>query len=248
MPAGGTHIRLGGHRIDLRAGNSIDDFAVLLEGIARINLLALREDPRLREEAFRRVNSPPCGTRCYVSGDGSRNDCNCASGFQWTTDPEAQAMQGCPARDVWNDFRGLGMGHHESGRGKADPIAADCDCLAPIWAAVAAYSAWFPPDNISVAGIQLGAYKNNDFRVAIGITLPPSIPGKERIGHAYVLQNVIPPSPQPTIVMPYGGGPWWVADPSAHWGMPRPDNDFYSSGTFVARELLRGNIEGLREK
>lgn len=244
MKPGGTHIRLGAHRIDLQAGNSIADFAELLAGITRANIRALRDDPVLREEAFRRVNSPPCPDRCYVSQDGRRDNCNCASGFQWTTDPEAQALQGCPARDVWNDFRALGMGHHESGRGRKDPIAADCDCLAPIWLAVAAFSAWNPQD-ISVAGIQLGAYRKDDAQFAVGITLPPLVPGKERVGHAYALQTILPSPPQPAIQMPYQGGPWWIADPSAHWGMSRPDNKYYATGEYVAFPIRRDALDGL---
>lgn len=239
------HIRLYGRRISLRAGRSIRDAAEILEGITRVNIRALRDDPALREEAMRRVLSPPCQTRCYVSEDGASNDCNCVSGFQWTSDPEAEAMQGCPARDVWNDFVSLGVGHQAAGRGAADPIAADCDCLTPIALGAMAYLAWFAPRSYSIDGFSLGAQRSHEKRFAVGITLPPPDPTKERIGHAYGLVNYIPKAPQPPIKMPFKGGDWWVWDPSAHWGMTRPPDDFYATGEFVAYEVRRENLDGL---
>ncbi len=248
----GTHIRIGGVRIGLRAGGQIRDAAELLEGITRINLRALRDDPSLREDAIRRVLSPPCPVRCYVSQDGARNDCDCVSGFQYASDPEAQAMAGCPARDVWNDLRSLGIGHYESGRGHHDPIVADCDCLTPATLAVYAYMAWFAPEKYNVTGVRayngfnLGAFRSDQKRFAVGITLPPYEPGKDRIGHAYGLMNAIPLAPQPAIKMPYKEDAWWVIDPSAHWGMKRPPDDYYGTGEFAAFEVRRENLDGLR--
>lgn len=247
-----TQIRIGGVRIGLRAGAQILDACEVLEAITRINLRALRDDADLRDDAMRRVLSPPCVDRCYVSEDGSRNDCDCASGFQYASDPEAQALEGCPARDVWNDLRSLGISHHDSGRGHHEPIVADCDCLAPATIAVYAYIAWFMPDKYQIQGVRafngvnLGAYRSPEKRFAIGITLPPFEAGKERIGHAYGLMNHIPLPPQPAIVMPYADGPWYVLDPSAHWGMRRPPDNYYPTGEIAAFELRRDALDGLR--
>lgn len=248
MPGDGTHIKLGSGRIGLSAGSSILDAAELLEILTRINIRSLRDDPRLRTEMIRRVLSPPCETRCYVSQDGVRNDCNCASGFQWTSDPEAQALQGCPARDVWNDIRSLSVDHATIGRGPHDPIAADCDCLTPASLSVAAYLAWMAPKGYAVGGVALGAVdKRSVQRFAVGITLPPDIPGKERIGHAYGLVNYRPPAPQPEVrVAGLKNGPWWVWDASCHWGMNRPPNEFYTTGEYVAVEVRRDALDGLK--
>ena len=246
MPRGGDRqIRISGlGRIAMPAGRSLRDAAEILEGITRVNVRGFRDDPALRDEVIRRVLSPPCATRCYVSRDGTQNDCNCASGFQWTTDSEAQALEGCGPVDIWNDFASLGAAHHAAGRGMSDPIAADCDCLTPIALGAMAYLAWFQPENFSVAGFSLGAQRNDSRRFAVGITLPPAVPGKERIGHAYALTNYIPGPPQPKIRMPYKD-PWFVWDPSAHWGMKRPEDSFYPSGEHVAFEVRREHLDGL---
>lgn len=245
----GTHIKLGAGRIGLQAGASIQDAADLLAVIAGINRRSLRDDNELREDAIRRVLSPPCATRCYVSQDGAHHDCTCASGFQWTTDPEAQALEGCPARDVWNDLRSLRLGHYNRGAGPHDPIAADCDCLTPAHLAVLSHLAWDQPaGGYAVSGYQLGAVRGDAKRFAVGITLPPLEPGKERIGHAYGLVNYMPRAPQPPIQMPFVGGPWWVIDASAHWGMKRPPDSFYTYGEFVATEVLRDGCAVLRKK
>ncbi len=244
----GTHIKLGSHRIALLAGSSIADAAGLLGEVTRINLRALRDDPSLREEAIRRVFSKPCASRCYVSRDGADHDCDCASGFQWTTDPEAQALEGCPPRDVWNDLRSLIHGHKARGAGPDEPIACDCDCLTPATLAVAAYTSWLAPKNAAIGGVNLGAYASSPSRptrFAVGITLPPPDPSKERIGHAYGLINAVPAAPQPMIRMPFAGGPWYVWDASAHHGMTRPPNDFYTLGKFVAFEVRRDDLDGL---
>lgn len=255
---GDRHIRIGSARIQYDVGASILDAADSLASIARVDLRQLRDDPRLRDEAIRRVLSPPCPTRCYVSGDGARHDCTCPSGFQWTTDPEAQALEGCPPRDVWSDIRALLAGHHAAGRGPHDPIACDCDDLTPTSIAVAGYLAWFAPETLSVSGFSdfslegtcarcnMGAAKGREPRFAVGITLPPPLPGKERIGHAYGLVSYKPQAPQPEIKMPYKDGDWWVWDASAHFGMARPANDFYTSGEYVAVEVRRDALDGLR--
>lgn len=251
----GTHLRLGGHRIDLRAGGSLQDFADLLAAMTRGNIRAFRDDPSLRAEMVRRVMSPPCASRCYVSRDGTQNDCNCNSGLQWTTDPEAEALQGCPARDVWNDARALWQNHQMSGRGPDQPIVADCDCLTPLSLGVAAHMAWHGRHISGMSGIVLGSagFEFGDVgalisprqRFAVGITLPPEVPGKERIGHAYGLVNYRPAAPQPEIKMPYPGD-WWVWDASAHWGMARPADSFYTTGEYVGSEVRRDDLDGLR--
>lgn len=248
MTDGGTQLRIGGVRIGLNAGQSILDAADLLAGVARVNLRALRDDPKLRADAVGRVLSPPCATRCYVSEDGARNDCNCLSGFQYASDPEQQAMQGCPARDVWNDLRSLLIGHAESGRGRGDPIVADCDCLTPASLAVQAYTAWYAPKGYGMGGLDLGALHDDERRFAVGITLPPPEPGKARIGHAYSLLNRPPNPPQPPIRIDLEGSPWWVWDGSAHWGMQRPPDSFYTTGEYVAVEVSRKDLDGLRRK
>jgi hypothetical protein len=131
---------------------------------------------------------------------------------------------------------------------------ADCDCLTPAVLSVFGHMAWNAPKEYSVRGVpgyegfNLGAFRSEDKRFAIGITLPPFEQGKERIGHAYGLMNTIPRAPQPTIQMPYEGGPWWVIDPSAHWGMKRPPDDYYSTGEFVAFELRRDRLDGLSRR
>lgn len=248
---GGTHIRVGDDRHALQAGASIADAAGLLAEVTRINVRGFRDDPVLRAEAIRRVMSPPCPTRCYVSDDGQHNDCNCPSGLQWTTDTEAQAMEGCPARDVWNDARALLSSHTAAGRGPGDPIASDCDCLTPFSLGVAAYLAWFAPQDFAVGGVQLGDARSgvkSAHRFAVGITLPAPEEGKERIGHAYGLVNYRPRSPQPLIKMPYEGGPWYVWDASAHWGMKRPEDSFYTNprSEHVGFEVRRESLDGLK--
>ncbi len=246
---GGTHIKLGAGRIGLQAGATIQDASDLLAVIAGINRRALLNDGELRDDAIRRVMSPPCATRCYVSHDGSSHDCNCVSGFQWTTDPEAQALEGCPARDVWNDLRSLRLGHYSRGAGPHEPIAADCDCLTPAHLSVLSHVAWDQPTpGYAIAGIQLGAVRDTGKRFAVAITLPPPDPSKERIGHAYGLVNYPPRAPQPLIQMPFDGGPWYVIDASAHWGMARPPNSFYTTGEFVATEILRNGTAVLARK
>lgn len=267
---GGTHIRLGGMRYELRAGGSIHDPCELLASIARGNLRAFIDDPRLRAEIIRRVMSPPCAVRCHVSPDGARNDCDCPSGFQYTSDPEQQASIGCEARDVWNDARALLVTHEEAGRGPDDPIMIDCDCITPTSLAAAAWLAWYgPPAHPSIAGVvlggvelpappsavlsvlargrvpELGAARGEDARFAVGITLPPEVPGKDRVGHCYGLVNRKPKAPQPPILMPFEGGPWWVWDLSAHFGMPRPADAFYTTGEAVAYPLVRDGLYGL---
>jgi len=247
--SGTPHIRLGGVRIDLRAGGHIRDFADHLMALTRGNLRALIEDPAVRDEAIRRVQSPPCPVRCYVSADGARHDCTCASGFQYTSDGEAQALEGCPARDVWNDLRALFLAHAAQGRGPHDPILIDCDCITPASLAVAAYLAWYAPQAHLAGVVNLGAWRDNAKRFAIGITLPPppADPSKERVGHVYGLLNYPPPAPQPPVKLTSSDGtPWWVWDGSAHFGMDRPPASFYSTGDVVAFEIRRDDLFGLK--
>ncbi len=246
---GGTHIRIGGVRIDLRFSGTIKDAADLLGGVTRASLRSIIADPVLREEAIRRVLSPPCAVRCFVSKDGTRHDCNCPSGFQYSSDPEQQALEGCPARDVWSDLRSLLKGHHEAGRGADDPIVADCDDLTPSTLAVAAYIAWFAPKGYAVNGFELGAWRRDEERFASAITLPPDKPGaaNERVAHAYGLVSKPPPAPQPRIAMvDKEGRRWFVWDASAHFGMKRPPDSYYVTGEIAGFEIHRENLEGLQ--
>src|SRR5688572_3968361 len=119
---GGTHVKLGAGRYGLQAGATIQDASDILAVIAGMNRRAVVADSELRADSVRRVLSPPCATRCYVSQDGQHHDCTCASGYQWTTDPEAQALIGCAPRDVWNDLRSLHQDHYARGAGQHDPI------------------------------------------------------------------------------------------------------------------------------
>lgn len=249
-------VRLGGARIAVNPG-SLKAAAEVLEVIARDNLRAFLDDPKLRDEAIRRILSPPCPTRCYVQAGGA-NDCNCTSGMQWSSDEEAQELEKCPPRDVWSDFRSLLVGHAAAGRGASDPIVCDCDDMAPAAISVLAYLAWFAPPGYSVAGIprnaasvyhalgvepiRLGAAKvgigrDDGARFAIAITHPPHAD----IAHAYALMNRRAPAPQPEI----RSGEWHVWDPAAHWGMDRPSDTFYFSAPPVAFELRREGLAGL---
>lgn len=250
----GTTVRIGGVHRGIGI-TSVKDASEILSSVAHANLRWLRDDPEgLRDDAIRRVYSPPCATRCRVSRDGSAHDCNCASGFQWSTDPEAQALEGCPARDVWNDLPSLYHGHRMAGRGKNDPIVADCDCLTPASLAVAAYLAWFAPERMSIEGVthrgrpvNLGAMRNDEWRGAVAIALPPDEPGKERVGHAFGLVGRPPREPQPTIrIRGADGRSWYVWDASCHWGMGRPKDSFYTTGEVVGFELRRENLDGLQ--
>src|SRR6185436_14868943 len=245
--AAGTHIRIGGTRIELRSGGTLRDAAEGIEWLGRTNLRALQRDPKLREEAIRRVMSPSCAERCYVrtGRDGAiHHDCHCPSGFQYSSDEHAQALESCPARDVWSDLASLIAGHHAAGRGDEDPIVCDCDDLTPAAISVAAWIAWFSPQKFGIAGVDIGAYHDDDARYAIAITRPPGAP----IAHAYGLTNREPPSPQPRIVLRTKADPsrpaaeWFVWDPAAHWGMNRPKNSFYADGEIVAYELRRDNL------
>ena len=233
----GTHIRIGGTRIALRAGSTLRDAAGFLSDLCGVNIRAIRDTPRLREEALRRVLSPPCASRCYVRRDGPDviHDCVCASGFQYASDPEAQELEACPARDVWNDFASLVMAHEQAGRGTTDPIVADCDCLTPAAVGVAAWLAWFGTDVWT-------RYRDPTATFAVGITLPPAV----QIAHCYALTNRRPPSPQPPITLPFEGGPWYVWDAAAHWGMPRPPNQFYTLGEKVAYPIVQAQLDGLK--
>lgn len=244
-------------RLAVKTAGSLIDAAELLEAIARANLRAYLDDERLRDEAVRRILSPPCPSRCYVQRGGG-NDCNCASGMQWSSDEEAQELEKCPPRDVWSDFRSLLIGHESAGRGASDPIVCDCDDMAPAAASVLAYLAWFAPAGFSVAGVpkaapsvyralgvepvrlgaaSVGISHDKGARFAIAITHPP----RADIAHAYALMNRRPPSPQPEI----RSEEWWVWDPAAHWGMERPSDTFYFSAPPVAFELRREGLQGL---
>src|ERR1700679_3354247 len=135
-----THIRLGAHRIEVRSKGSLRDACDLLGGLTRGNVRSMMADPDLRSEAIRRALSPAV-PRCYVKHDlmsgGTRDNCNGHSGFQYASDEEQQALEACPARDVWSDWGGLIAGHAKAGRGADDPIVADCDDLAPAEISVA---------------------------------------------------------------------------------------------------------------
>lgn len=270
--SGGTHIRIGGVRIDFRSGGSLAGAAEHLSVLARDNIRAFQADPRLREEAIRRVLSPPCPVRCYVSEDGNRHDCNCGGGFQYASDPEQQSLEGCQPADVWSDFPSLIAGHYTRCQRLGEdpnttPIVADCDDLTPTSLSVAAWIAWFAPERLiagaftEIGGIasmalgmprfmrrelNLGEYRDNGARFAVAITLPPDEPGKPRVGHAYGLTNRVPASPQPRIEMPLLGGPWYVWDDSAHRGMARPNDGYYPKGEVVAFEISKENINGLQ--
>ncbi len=256
--AGGTHIRLGAFRYELRAGGSILDPCEILASITRGNLRAFIDDPRLRAEIIRRLQSPPCAVRCYVHADGA-NDCTCPSGFQYTSDPEQQASIGCEARDVWNDARALLVTHEEAGRGARDPVMVDCDCITTAGIAGAAWLAWYEPQRAPLAGVHLGGVELAGAspvaaflgavqapQFAIGITLPPEVPGKPRVGHCYGLVTQKPRDPQPPIQMPFEGGPWYVWDLSAHFGMARPSDEFYTNGEAVAFPVVKEGLFGLR--
>lgn len=208
--------------------------------MTRANLRSIRDDAQLRDEAIRRVLSPSCVTRCYVrtSFDGSiDHNCDCASGFQYASDEEKEALESCPARDTWSDFKSLIMAHGARGAGPNDPIVCDCDCLTPIALAVAAWIAWYAPRGLQVAGRDLGAHRHDASRFAVAITLPKGAD----IAHAYALTTSRPPHPQPEIRM----GEWYVWDPAAHWGMDRPRDTYYANGEVVAYELLAKDIDGL---
>lgn len=257
-----THIRLGGVRIGLQAGGTIRDPAEGLEFLARANLRALCTDAKLREEALRRVLSPPCGARCYVQRDAGgvlSHDCTCASGWQYGSDEHAQDLEGCPARDVWSDIRSLIIGHNaradlrERGTDPANaPIVADCDDLAPAALAVCAWIAWFAPRGYSVGGVSdLGSHRNDAARFAIGITLPaddPQNPEVERMAHAYGLSTLTPPAPQRDIRMGKSGL-WRVCDWAAYWGMKTPPDAYYDAtktgGEVAIFELRRDHLDGL---
>ena len=241
-----THIRLGGHRIELRSKGSLRDACDLLGGLTRGNLRSINADPDLRAEAIRRALSPAID-RCYVKenmlGGGLRHDCNGHSGFQYSSDEEAQALEACPARDVWSDWGGLLAGHAKAGRGDLDPIVADCDDLAPAALSVAGWIAWFAPKGSKgLGGRDLNDFRDEEARFAVAITHPKGA----NIAHAYALTNRVPPPPQPKISMGVVGGcEWYVWDPAAHWGMRRPPDDFYKNGEVVAFEIRREDLHGL---
>jgi hypothetical protein len=252
---GGTQIRFGDQRVELRSGGTLDDAAYLLAGLARANVRAMERDADLRDEAIRRTLSPPID-RCYVKGDqsvGMRHDCTGESGYQYASDEEQQALEGCRPSDVWSDIRALLAGHEQAKRGPKDPIVCDCDDLAPAAAGVYAWLAWFGKDGLT---IPKGSWYGDDgkkiqglgdssrkARFALAITRPPRAP----IAHAYVLTSQRPKPPQPPIRLAGSEGEsWWVLDPAAHWGMPRPQDSFYGYGEVVAHELRHDSLEGLK--
>lgn len=257
----GTQIRIGGARFNLQSGDRqlLFTAAECLECLTRANIRDMRDDPRLREEAIRRALSLPCAERCFVrpgpDGLGTVDNCTSPSGYQYASDDEKEALEGCPARDTWSDIRALLHGHQISGRGPDAPIVADCDCLTPATLAVGAYMAWFAPEDYGIGGITLGgvqhggwrigAARDNGARFAVGITLPPPGPDPSKLmAHAYGLTNRRPSHPQPEIRI----GEWYVWDAAAHFGMPRPPDTFYlpkKPGQLVAYEIRRDNLDGL---
>ena len=183
-PHGGTQIRFGNERVELRSGGTLDDAACLLAGLARANVRAIQKDEDLRTEAIRRTLSPPID-RCYVKGgpaNGLHHDCTGESGFQYASDEEQQALEGCKPSDVWSDLRALLAGHQQAGRGPKDPIVCDCDDLAPAAAGMYAWLAWFAPDGLvtpkdswygegqKIMGL---GEANRKARFALAITRPP---------------------------------------------------------------------------
>jgi len=243
-----TQIRLGGVRIGMQVAGSIDDLADILCGIARANLRAFSADSELRDDAVRRILSPPCATRCYVTQQG--HDCHCPSGIQYTSDPEAQLMEGCDAKDVWNDWRSLAIAHQKQGRGEDDPYVADCDCITPAHLGLAAWIAWMQGKNpAAINGISLGAFLRPEAGFAVGITLPPDRgDGSPRIGHAYSVITSRPQPPQPIIEMPYENGPWYVWDGAVHFGMTRPPDSYYTTGQYCAYPLRKKDLAGLLQR
>jgi len=253
----GTQLRFGDQLVDLRLCGTLDDAAFLLVGLARANVRALNRDKDVCTEAIRRVLSPPID-RCYVQGHGNglSHDCTGESGFQYASDEEQQALEGCRPSDVWSDFTALLSGHDQAGRGMDDPVVCDCDDMGPVACGVFAWLAWFGekgmrtpkgswyPEGQEIPGL---GKASRGARFAIAITKPPRAP----IAHAYVLMSKPPGPPQPEIRMKIegaGGKPedWWVLDPAAHWGMPRPDDGFYGRGEVVAHELRQDSLNGLK--
>jgi hypothetical protein len=245
-----THIRLGAHRIEIRSKGSLKDACDLLGGLTRGNLRTLVSDSSIRAEGVRRALSPAIG-RCYVKHDvlsgGVRHNCNGHSGFQYASDEEQQALEACPARDVWSDLGGLFAGHAKAGRGPDDPVVADCDDLAPAALSVAGYLAWFidrdAPELAGLGGLSYDRLHDDHARFAVAITHPKGA----NIAHAYGLTNRVPPAPQPRIALASAGGgeTWYVWDPAAHWGMNRPPDDFYRKGELVGFEIRREDLHGL---
>jgi hypothetical protein len=239
-----THIRLGGQRIELRSKGSLRDACDLIAALTRGNLRSIQGDLDLRAEALRRTLSPPIG-RCHVKqnllGGGVHHDCNGHSGLQYASDEEAQALEACPARDVWSDWGGLIMGHAKAGRGPLDPIVCDCDDLAPAALSVASWIAWYAPKGaVGLGGRDLHEFHDDNARFAVAITHPRGA----NIAHAYALTSKKPPAPQPTIRMG-SAKEWYVWDPAAHWGMKRPGDEFYENGEVVAFEIRRSDLQGL---
>ncbi len=90
---------------------------------------------------------------------------------------------------------------------------------------------------VRLGAAHVGIKRDPGARFAIAITHPPNAD----IAHAYGLMNRRPPAPQPEIK----NGEWYVWDPAAHWGMPRPPDSFYFGSEPTAFELRRDNIQGI---
>ncbi len=249
------HIRIGGVRYDVRATGSVVDAADLLASLTRANVRRLRDDAVIREEAMRRILSPPCFVQCRTVPNPFGPDtsqCGCDSGFQYMSDEAQQRLEGCAPNDVWSDVGALLLNHRSIGHsaGKSDaqidaePIPCDCDDLLTAALGGACYLAWYGSGRYQ-------RYLDPEAEFAAAITRPPNTappgqPPNNNMAHAYGLVTRRPEAPQPEIQLRDRSGKiWWVWDQAAHWGMPRPSDAYYGRGVVTAFPVIRPGLDGI---
>lgn len=232
-------LRVGSEPLDFNLHGSVWDAADLLTVLARTNLRSFITGPwgpgdeDLAKEMIKRCASAPCGNQCSLvtgpNGNQITSGCTCTAGWQYTSDEDAQVMEGCAPRDVWSDARGLLIAHEKMGLGNADPIRCDCDDLTAINAATAKYAAWKHDGSPKVGGRPA----DGDADVRIAITRPRG----KNMAHAYILTSMAPLAGEPDIKLRVDGRDLNVFDPAGRWGMTRPTDDFYGDGEVAVYPL-----------
>lgn len=228
-------LRIGGDTRDVHLHGTVWDASDLLTSLTRTNLRSFVPgpwgpgDPELADAMNRRCLTAPCDRQCFVVQHGrgglTKTGCSCSSGWQYTSDEDVQALEGCEPNDVWNDARALQKHHLKIGRGENDPILCDCDDLTAICGACAAYSAWKSAGSPMENG---RAVTPPGCDIRVGITRPPT----KNMAHAYMLSSWAPIAGEPRIKVrpPKSSEDLFVFDPAGRWGMKRPDPSFYGRG------------------
>lgn len=223
-------VRMNGESRKVNLRGSVVDYADLLTSVARATLRSFVPgpwgpgNPELAAEMIRRTHTPPCDSQCFVvvhdDGGKTMKGCHCpGSGWHYTDDTDMEAMNSCSPNDVWNDAASLLYHHEKQGRGAEDAIYCDCDDMAINIAAVAKYEEWLRRGCPMKGGIP----QDGEMEVYGCIAKPDD----SNTAHAFVMTSA-PLIPDERIIRV---GRLFVTDGAARWGMRRPEDTFYGSGT-----------------